>query len=144
MDGVKHVVVGYTGGNQMSPTFRNLQDHTQALWIEYNPKLVSYWQLLQMWQDNDYPWEEETSSATRSALFVTNDMQYNLAHQFVSQLAERRPQSKLFVSVESATTFYHAEECHQNYLIKQAKAARAQLIMWANTEVQSGLLPIPE
>jgi methionine-S-sulfoxide reductase len=143
MEGVKRVVVGYTGGSRLSPTSRNLQDHTQALFIEYNPKRVSYLQLLQMWSDNDYPWEPETL-ANRSALFFTNETQHELAHEFVLQLAQGRPNAQLFVSVEPASIFYQAEEYQQNYTVKQGKLAKEHMIRWVNNEIPSGLFPIVE
>jgi peptide-methionine (S)-S-oxide reductase len=143
MEGVKRVVVGYTGGSLLAPTSRNLQDHTQALFIEYNPKRVSYLQLLQMWSNNDYPWEPETL-ASRSALFFTNETQHELAHEFVSRLAQGRPNAQLFVSVEPASTFYQAEEYQQNYTVKQGKLAKEHMIRWANNEIPSGLFPIVE
>lgn len=141
MNGVKRVMVGYTGGRRLSPTSRNLQDHTQALFIEYNPKRVSYLQLLQMWNDNDYPWEPETL-ANRSALFCTNGKQHELAQEFVYQLTQSRPNAQLFVSVEAATTFYQAEEYQQNYTIKQNKLAKEHMIRWANSEIPSGLFQL--
>jgi peptide methionine sulfoxide reductase MsrA len=143
MEGVKRVVVGYTGGQQISPTFRHLQDHTQALWIEYNPKKVSYKQLLAMWKDNDYPWEPETL-ANRSALFVTNETQRQEAYQFVTALAQSRPNCCIYVDIEDATTFYKAEEEQQDFVAKQAKLAREQYLLWANDAAPSGLYMIAE
>jgi peptide-methionine (S)-S-oxide reductase len=42
MDGVKRCVVGYSGGKADNPTYRNIQDYTEALLVEYNPHEVSY------------------------------------------------------------------------------------------------------
>ena len=47
--GVAHAIVGYTGGKHPNPTFKNMQDHTQALLIEYNPKIITYLQILAAW-----------------------------------------------------------------------------------------------
>ena len=156
MDGVKRVVVGYTGGKHRYPNFQNKQDHTQALFIEYNPKKVSYTQILEMWNQNDDPWtspyEEEGNEGNfdqmtlscRSALFVLNEYQQSKALEFVLQLSQTRPHSKLFVDIEQAQDFYQAEEYQQQYVAKQCKAAREQFLKWANDEAPTGLFPILE
>lgn len=56
--GIKRVVVGYVGGQHPSPTFHDMKDHTQSLLVEYNPKKISYREILQLWNDNDDPWKE--------------------------------------------------------------------------------------
>ena len=143
MEGVKRVVVGYTGGRNCFPTFQNMKDHTQALFIEYNPKKVSYQQILEMWHNNDDPWSEEDLSC-RSAIFVTNLEQREQALNFVMDLARSRPHEKLFVDIEQAKEFYKAEEYQQNYDAKQIKAAKEQYFLWANDKAPSGLFSILE
>ena len=60
--GIKRVVVGYVGGQHPSPTFHDMKDHTQSLLVEYNPKKISYRDILQLWNDNDDPWKEQSIS----------------------------------------------------------------------------------
>ena len=144
MDGVKRVIVGYTGGDHPAPSFNNTQDHTQAVFVEYNPSKVSYEKLLAMWHDNDFPWEPEESLAYRSAVFVTDQDQYKVAFDFLMKLSKTRSNRKLYVDIEPASTFYQAEEYQQDYLLKQTKAAKEQFLLWANDEASSGLYAIPE
>lgn len=143
--GVSRVIVGYTGGKHPNPTSRDLQDHTQALFIEYNPKKITYLQILSAWRDNDYPWEEPETNDCRSVIFFTNrEKQESITLQFLARLARTRPTSTLHVDIEDATTFYQAEEYQQNYLSKQHDAAEEQWRAWKKNKARSGLFPIPE
>ena len=143
LEGVKRVIAGYTGGGYDTPSAEDLQDQTRALFIEYNPRKISYGEILQMWADNDFPWEEDDWS-NRSALFVMNQEQRGQAIGFLSMLAMTRPKSELHVDVEPATTFYQAEEYQQDYLGKHVRASKEQFLLWANDAVPTGLCPILE
>ena len=147
--GVSRVIVGYTGGLHPKPTFKNIQDHTQALFIEYNPKIISYLQILSAWKDNDYPWEEEEDSDERSGcrsaiFFVDRTKQERTTLKFLARLARTRPTSTLHVDIEDVTIFYKAEECQQDYLTKQQEAAEEQWEAWRKNKTPSGLFAIPE
>ena len=144
MNGVKRVIAGYTGGLSPEPSANYMKDHTQALLIEYNPRKVSYQDILEMWLDNDYPWEPEEDLAYRSALFVMNQDQQTKAMEFLSRLHRSRPNCHLYVDIEPAGRFYRAEETQQDYLKKQIQAAREQFLLWANDSASSGLHSITE
>ena len=46
--------VGYCGGAKRAPTYRDLGDHTESLRVEYDPSVVSYERLLDVfWQEHD-------------------------------------------------------------------------------------------
>jgi peptide-methionine (S)-S-oxide reductase len=167
MRGVKRVVVGYTGGLEPDPTSRNIQDHTLALFIEFNTQKISLKAILDMWHDNDDPWreryeetytptvgsvivvdEEEESTAIekedRSAIFTTTAEQHFACLEFIRALSATRPYDELQVQVDRATTFYQAEEYHQDYLTKQVRAAQEQVEMYCNGVIKSGLFTIQE
>ena len=144
MKGVKRVIVGYTGGKHPNPSADQMMDHTQALFIEYSRRTTSYRQILEMWLDNDYPWEPEEELQYRSALFVMNQDQHAQAVEFLSELVMSRPNCHLYVDVERATEFYQAEETQQDYMKKQVQAAKEQFLLWANDSASSGLHSITE
>jgi peptide methionine sulfoxide reductase MsrA len=144
MQGVKRVVAGYTGGEGNYPTYKNIYDHAEALFIEYNPKKVSFQQILQMWRDNDYPWEPESSFRHRSAIFPTTQNQIKESVKFVIELSQTRPHSPLYIDVRPFQRFYQAEDYQQDYVQKQVIAAKQQLLAFANDEVPTGLFTIPE
>jgi peptide methionine sulfoxide reductase MsrA len=95
MPGVSRVVAGYTGGTDPCPSFQNPQDHSEALMIEYNPHYVSYLELLQMWRDNDDPWEPEDLLRHRSAIFATCASQAQTARVFLETLVAESSSSVL-------------------------------------------------
>ena len=165
MKGVKNVIAGYANGTYQYPTFHDVQDHTQAIWIEYDPTIVSYTEILQMWYENDDPWEVEDSPELRSAIFVTNQEQHEEAHDFLMSLMSTRrclrrrnggdyydllngkgyhDDDRLYVDLEVATTFYPAEECQQDYLGKQLEEAKRQLTLYLDAKVPTGLFTIQE
>lgn len=90
MRGVERVIVGYTGGKQPHPKYGNLQDHTEALLLDFNPKEVSYWEILEMWNDNANPWKRD-SIQYRSAIFWTSLSQQDEALQFLQRLSASNP-----------------------------------------------------
>ena len=129
MNGVVRVVAGYTGGVQPNPCRADLKDHTEALMIEYMPRVVSYREILEMWHDNDYPWEPEKLEH-RSAIFVLSLEQQEQALAYLHHIASTRPNCPLYVDLEPAKIFYQAEDSQQNYIAKQYKAAKDK--MWVN------------
>ena len=146
MDGVKRVIAGYTGGLEPFPTFSNIQDHVMALFVEFNPHKVSLWSILEMWNSNDDPWrdDEEENYEERSAIYTTSPEQHKLCVEFVQTLAATRPYDILHVDVDRATSFYQAEESYQDYIVKQVRAAKAQVEAYRNGELKSGLFTIYE
>ncbi len=54
MKGVVRTRVGYAGGEAPDPTYRRIQDHTEAIQIEYDPSITSYEELLEIfWESHD-------------------------------------------------------------------------------------------
>ena len=150
-------MVGYTGGTQPNPSYSLMKDHTQALLVEYNPSIITYYNILQLWHENDDPWvppeenmeyEDETSESVndQSAVFFTSRLQYRHAADFVFHLMDRDVnQSRvLYSKVAPATTFYKAEEHHQYYLKKQRQSAKQQMKLFMNNECESDLFSILE
>jgi peptide-methionine (S)-S-oxide reductase len=122
MRGVERVIVGYTGGKQPHPKYGNLQDHTEALLLDFNPKEVSYWEILEMWHDNANPWKRD-SIQYRSAIFWTSLSQQDEALQFLQRLSASNPKKRLRVHVELARAFYKAEPYHQNYIARRQQSS---------------------
>ena len=111
-------IVGYSGGVAPNPTYHNIQDYTEALWIEYHPDRISYTELLE--EVLDYPFYPQTTQY-RSAIFPLSSQQQDEARAFVDQLQQSHADKKVYVDVEPATgtAFYRAEDYHQHFLAKQ-------------------------
>ena len=106
--------MGYSGGHQMNPTYRNIQDHTEALLIEFDPSMVSYEDLVIEWTRMHSPYNGKTSKCQyRSAVWYLNDEQKDICTNIVKGM--EATYGKGCSSVEPATKFYQAEGYHQNF-----------------------------
>jgi peptide-methionine (S)-S-oxide reductase len=109
--------VGYTGGQASGPTYRHMQDHTEALCIEFDPAVITYQELLAHWSRMHSP-VRKTKCQYRSAVWYTNAKQQGWAEAHL-QAVKERVGGVIHSAVEPVTTFYRAEEYHQNFITKQ-------------------------
>jgi peptide methionine sulfoxide reductase msrA/msrB len=124
--GVVKVVSGYTGGQGKNPTYEDYaqKGHVEAIQVFYDPKVVTYAQLL------DYFWRHvnptdaggqfvDRGPQYRSAIFSQNEEQKRLAEESKAALvAAGRFQEPIVTEIVAATTFYPAEDYHQGYAKK--------------------------
>jgi peptide-methionine (S)-S-oxide reductase len=117
---VVECVVGYTGGKAPNPTYRNIKDHTEALKVEFDPKRVSYQDLLREWSRMHHP-NYPAKVQYRSAMWYLDEPvhQRTYAEQAVNEMRMAHPGEKLHTRVKPAGKFYRAEEYHQNFLAKR-------------------------
>lgn len=134
--GVLATVSGYTGGKTDNPTYRQVSrgdtGHREALQITYDPKIISYAQLLTVFWHSVDPVDSGGQSCDRgvpyeTAVFVHNDEQRKLAEASKAQAMKDLGQ-KIFTPVETAAKFYRAEEYHQDYHNK--KPLRYKYYRW--------------
>jgi peptide methionine sulfoxide reductase MsrA len=102
-------LVGYAGGNGIDPTYQNIQDYTEAIFVEYDPDVTTFADVLRLWIDSHTPYPA-SKRQYRSAIWYMNAEQEQLARDFC--------QGQQYVDIEPATNFFMAEEYHQNYLTK--------------------------
>jgi len=119
MEGVEDVVVGYAGGKTEWPTYRSIQDHTEAVRVVFDPKVITYEELLLSFFQMHSPFSSPYSTQYRSAILVHNEEQKAIATAMVDDLA-KMSKKKVYTLVEPATDFYRAEEYHQKYIQKQS------------------------
>jgi len=128
LDGVVDVVSGYTGGDEVDPTYKQVSagvtGHVEAVRITYDPALVSYSRLLEVfWRQVD-PTDPDGQFVDRgaqyaSAIFYLDDGQRELAERSKKELsASGRFSSPVVTQVVMAKRFYVAEEYHQDYYKK--------------------------
>lgn len=97
---------GYTGGSTPEPEYHALGDHTEALQLEFDPRLISYEQLLgELGAPGRAAWKRQY----RWAIFAHSD----------EQLAIARRVAAPFIDVERAGPFYRAEGYHQKYRLRR-------------------------
>jgi peptide methionine sulfoxide reductase msrA/msrB len=126
VDGVIKVVSGYMGGTGDNP---NYQDYAQKGYVEviqitYNPKKISYNDLLEIFWRQINPTDAggqfgDRGPQYRSVIFYHNDEQKRLAEQSKAQITQSgRFDQPIATEILQALTFYPAEEYHQDYYKK--------------------------
>ena len=123
--GVKETTVGYTGGKKPNPTYeevsRGTTGHAEAIEILYDPKEVSYEDLLEVFWRNIDPTTKnqqfaDVGSQYRTAIFYHNEEQKRLAEASKDNLAQSgRFNKPLVTEIVPSKEFYIAENYHQNY-----------------------------
>ena len=110
-------VVGYAGGKTDYPTYKSIQDHTEAIRVTFNPKVLTYEQVLETYFDmGGVPSFPGFSRQYRHAILYHTPEQKEIAERVISRHAKEN--GRVFVDVEPATDFYRAEEYHQKYVRK--------------------------
>lgn len=120
MKGVKECIVGYCGGMQPNPTYRNMKDSTESVLIEYDPNKISFLDILNYWKKSARGYRG-IKRQYRSAVFYTNPEQHSLAKKVVDEMKRDNGGSDVYVAIEPINPFYRAEEYHQHYMEKRYK-----------------------
>ena len=127
LQGVSNVVSGYSGGSPDTANYETVShgatEHAEAVQITYDPKQISYEQLLNVFFKVAHDPTElnrqgpDTGTQYRSAIFFTNSDQQKTAKAYVSKLDKDRafPQP-IVTQMVSLQKFYPAEDYHQNFL----------------------------
>jgi peptide-methionine (S)-S-oxide reductase len=124
--GVRSTTSGYTGGHVPNPTYEMVSagttDHVEAVQVVYDPKQVSYDQLLDVFWHNVDPLSGDGQFCDRgptyvSAIFYRDDEQRRLAEDSKQRLDGRFAQP-IVTKIRPAEAFYPAEEYHQDYYKK--------------------------
>jgi methionine-S-sulfoxide reductase len=128
LDGVKEVVSGYAGGTIKNPSYKQVAGgqtkHREAVKIVYDPKRVKYEKLLEVFWRNINPTDDGGQFVDRgfqysSAVFYANEDQKRLAESSVVSLEKSKIfKKKIVTPVLKYSTFYKAEDYHQDYYKK--------------------------
>lgn len=130
MKGVKSVTAGYTGGHTKNPTYEEVSEglsgHAEAVEVIFDPSEVSYAKILQaVWYNID-PTAVNSQFADhgtqyRSAIFYHTPEQKRLAEESKKALsASGKFKKPIATEILPASTFYPAEDYHQDYYKKNA------------------------
>jgi len=118
-EGVVRTRVGYAGGEKDDPTYRSLGNHTETILVEFDPKKVSYRELLELWWENHDATDKVRKKQYRSKIFYTSKEQKEKAEQF---LENKREEVKDEIQTDILELdFYVAEDYHQKYKLRHSK-----------------------
>ncbi len=116
------MIVGYAGGKEANPTYKNILDHTEAIRIHFNPKILSFYQIIESFFEQCHPFGPSYSRQYRLAILYYTEEQRSIAQAAVDRLSSDHGGRKVYVDIEPATDFYRAEEYHQKYIQKNGGA----------------------
>ncbi len=127
--GVNNAVSGYAGGQAGSANYNAVSGgrtgHAEAVEITYDPRQVSYGQLLQIYFSVAHDPTQlnrqgpDHGTQYRSAVFPANDSQRKVAEAYIAQLNKAGVYPKaLATTIEPLQAFYPAEDYHQDYLVR--------------------------
>jgi len=133
LKGVILTSVGYTGGNYENPLYEDVctgkTGHAESIQIEYDPSVVSYDELLNIfWKIHDPTTLNrqgfDIGSQYRSAVFYHNDEQKIIFEKSREYLIKSgRYKGEIVTEIVPAKKFYPAEEYHQKYLLKHGRGS---------------------
>jgi peptide-methionine (S)-S-oxide reductase len=125
MPGVVSTRVGYTGGANEHPTYRDHGSHAEALEVVFNPDELSYRELLEFFFQVHDPSTRnrqgnDVGASYRSAIFYTSQAQRTVAQQTIDDVDRSGIwPGKVVTEVTPAGVFWEAEKEHQDYLVKR-------------------------
>ena len=130
-DGIESVISGYMGGHVDNPTYEQVKTgttgHYEVVEITYNEKQFPLEKILEIYWPQIDPTDpdgqfQDRGPQYRTAIFVTNDVQKEASECSKRQLAESgRFKKEIVTEIKDASTFYPAEDYHQDYYKKSPK-----------------------
>jgi len=119
---------GYLGGHLDKPTYQQVSrgntGHTEAVQVIYDPTVISYEKLLQIFWHNIDPTDArgqfcDKGNQYRSEIFYHNAEQRDLAQQSKTELLDNKPfKGEIITPISAASQFFPAENYHQDYYQK--------------------------
>ena len=129
LPGVVGTAVGYMGGNKENPTYEEVcfseTGHAEVVEVTFDPAVVAYEKLLNIFWKNHNPTTRNRQGPNigteyRSVIFTFSEEQKRIAEE--SKLAQEKAgfwKAPIVTDITPATTFWKAEDYHQQYLAKR-------------------------
>lgn len=137
--GVTKVTSGYMGGKLKNPTYREvcsgLTGHAEVCQLVFDSKVVSVDKLLEIfWQTHDPTTlnrqGHDIGTQYRSAVFFHNEEQKTKATSWKKQLNDKKVfPNPIVTEITQASTFYPAEDYHQNYFQENGEEPYCQVVI---------------
>lgn len=144
VEGVKSVTSGYIGGQVKNPTYKQVSGgntgHAEAINIVFDPKIITFDELLEMFFLAHDPTQlnrqgNDIGTQYRSAIFVHSKAQLDKVNYYIKKLNEEKAYDKpLVTQVEPYSTFYIAEDYHQEYYLNNGGEAYCQYVIQPKLE----------
>jgi len=123
LEGVVRTRVGYAGGTTEGPTYKMIGDHTETIEIDFDPEVISYRELLQIFFDSHNPYSQAYSRQYASLILYNNSEQQQIAQEMKEEL-EAESGREIKTEIKELDRFYLAEDYHQKFRLQQQIAFR--------------------
>lgn len=116
--------VGYAGGTTSEPTYHRLGDHSETIEIDYDPRVLTYEDLVAVFLASHSPTRPAYSTQYRSAVFYRTDEERAIALGAIERA--QASLGRLFTDVEPLGSFWRAEDYHQKYRLRSHRDLMAE------------------
>lgn len=122
--GVLNTEVGYQGGENENPTYRNHPGHAEGIEITYDSNETSFKEILDYFFRIHNPTTidqqgNDRGSSYRSAIFIQNEEEQKIAHEVIDLVNKSgKWEGNVVTTLEPFSPFWPAEPEHQDYLVK--------------------------
>jgi peptide-methionine (S)-S-oxide reductase len=144
LKGVSNVTSGYSGGDMANPDYKTVctgvTGHAECLNIEYDPSVISFEELLEVFWNTHDPTTlnrqgADVGSQYRSVVFYHNEEQKASAEKYMQQLeASGTFKDPIVTTLEPFTKFYPAENYHNNYFNENPGQGYCQFVVRPKVE----------
>ena len=139
LEGVLKVESGYSGGHIKNPAYREVTSgrtgHAEVIHISYNPSVINYEELLDIFFNTHNPTTLNQQGADRgtqyrSAVFYHDEAQQLAANKMIEALDTANVfENKIVTEVTEFDAFYVAEEYHQDYYVNNKTQGYCQVVI---------------
>lgn len=118
--------VGYAGGRTRQPTYHEIGDHAEALQLDYDPRQITFAELLDLFFSSHRPTRPPWKRQYMSALFFHDGSQRRLIEERCAR-ATAEWQEEVHVEILPAASFYRAEDYHQKFYLQRSAELMEEL-----------------
>jgi peptide-methionine (S)-S-oxide reductase len=136
LHGVSAVHSGYSGGNEINPIYQDVKNqntsHKECIRIIYDEEQVSFEEILKIFFEHIDPYDDggqfiDRGDSYTTAIFYRDEEMYKIAQKVIRDI-EKESHKEVKVKLLQESSFYMAEEEHQNYGLKNPEAMEQELI----------------
>jgi peptide-methionine (S)-S-oxide reductase len=139
LKGVSLVVSGYSGGDVIGPTYRQVctgtTGHAEAIQVTFDPSIITYEELLEVfWQTHDPTTSDRQGNDKgpqyRSVVFYHSEDQKDLVERYKQKLDDSGAfRGPIVTEIVPFAAFYRAETYHQNFFTENSARPYCQLFI---------------
>lgn len=144
INGVVSVTSGYEGGDIPNPTYEDVctgeTNHAEVLEISFDPAKISFEELLEIfWKSHDPTTLNrqgaDVGTQYRSVIFYHSEQQKQIATKYKEELNKTKAfDNPIVTAIDKASTFFVAENYHQDYFIKNGQQPYCRLVILPKME----------